>query len=256
VAAPIEHPPATPRVALVTGGAGGLAQGICLALAGAGYRIAFTFRPGGTAPDATLNLVRPFDPDVAAIGEDLADTAGARRAIDGVERRRGPVDVAIHTLGPIVVKPFERSEPDDYQQMIEGNVGSSVALAFAVLPGMRARGFGRLVFFGMNGSHDTQPAPLMSLYAAAKAAVVTFARTLAVEEAKHGITVNVIEPGDIRDKTADRRTARARTANNPTGRPGSWEDIADAVLFAIGDDAFYLNGMVIGVNGGRVEPHE
>jgi NAD(P)-dependent dehydrogenase (short-subunit alcohol dehydrogenase family) len=68
--------------------------------------------------------------------------------------------------------------------------------------------------------------------------------------------VNVIEPGDIRDKRADRRTARERTAGNPTGHPGSWEDIADAVRFAIADDAFYLNGMVLGINGGLIEPHE
>ena len=255
MAAQIVDSPATHRVALVTGGAGGLAQGICLALARAGYRIAFTFRPGGTAPQASLELVRPVDPGVIAIGADLSDTAGAAPVIAEAERR-GPVDVLVHAVGPIVVKPFERSGLDDYTRMIEGNLGSAVALALGVLPGMRARGFGRLVLFGMNGSHDTQPARLMSLYGAAKAAVVTFARTLALEEAKYGITVNVIEPGDIRDKTAGRATARERTANNPTGHPGSWEDVAAAVRFAIADDAFYLNGMVLTVNGGLVESHE
>jgi 3-oxoacyl-[acyl-carrier protein] reductase len=256
VAAQFEDSPATPRVALVTGGAGGLAQGICLALARAGYRIAFTYRPGGTPPLVSLDLIRPFDPGVVAIGDDLASPAGPVRAVDEAERRRGPVDILVHTVGPIVVKSFEHSEFDDYTRMIEGNLASSVALAFAALPGMRKRGFGRLVFFGMNGSHVTQPARLMALYGAAKSAVVTFARTLALEEAKYGITVNVIEPGDIRDKVADRHTARERIANNPTGRPGSWEDIAAAVRFAIGDDAFYLNGMVLSVNGGLVEPHE
>jgi NAD(P)-dependent dehydrogenase (short-subunit alcohol dehydrogenase family) len=256
VDAQIERPSATPRVALVTGGAGGLAQGICLALARAGYRVAFTFRDGGTPPDATLDLVRPLDPDVVAIGEDLAEFEAAGRAVEEARRRRGPVEVLVHAVGPIAVMPFERSGLDDYRRMIEGNLGSAVALAFAALPNMRARGFGRLVFFGMNGSHVTQPARLMSLYGAAKAAVVTFARTLALEEAKYGITVNVIEPGDIRDKLAGRRTARGRAANNPTGRPGSWEDVAAAVCFAIGDEAFYLNGMVLGVNGGLVEPHE
>jgi 3-oxoacyl-[acyl-carrier protein] reductase len=246
----------TPRVALVTGGAGGLAQGVCFALAEAGYRIAFTFRPSGTPPDVTLERVRRFDPDAMAVGEDVTEATGAVRAVEDVEARRGRVDVLVNTVGPIVVKPFETSGFEDYTTMIQGNLGSSVALAFAALPGMRARGFGRLVFFGMNGSHVTQPALSMSLYGAAKAAVVTFARTLALEEAKHGITVNVVEPGDIRDKYADRSTARERTAQNPTGHPGSWQDIAAAVRFAIADDAFYLNGMVLGVNGGLVDPHE
>jgi 3-oxoacyl-[acyl-carrier protein] reductase len=253
----IELQPAMSRLALVTGASAGLAQGICLALARSGYRIAFTFRAGGTPPDATLGLVRPFDPGVVAIGQDVTTAEGALGAVeDACSLRDSGVDVLVHALGPIVVKPFERSGLDDYTRMIEGNLGSSVALAFAALPGMRERGFGRLVFFGMNGSHVTQPARLMSLYAAAKAGVVTFARTLALEEAKSGITVNVIEPGDIRDKVADRRTARERTADNPSGHPGSWEDVAAAVGFAIADDAFYLNGMVIAVNGGLVEPHE
>jgi 3-oxoacyl-[acyl-carrier protein] reductase len=233
-----------------------LAQGISLALARAGYRVAFTVRPGGTPPAATLAIVRPVDPDVAAIEADVTTAAGAAQAVREAEQRRGPVDLLVHTVGPIVVKTFEQSGMDEYERMIQGNLASSVALAFAVLPAMRKRGFGRLVFFGMNGSHVTQPARLMSLYAAAKAGVVTFARTLALEEAKYGITVNVVEPGDIRDKRAGRALARTREANNPTGHPGSWEDIAAAVRFAVADDAFYLNGMVLGVNGGRVEPHE
>jgi 3-oxoacyl-[acyl-carrier protein] reductase len=145
---------------------------------------------------------------------------------------------------------------DDYRAMIDGNLGSAVAVAAAVLPGMRARKFGRLVFFGMNGSHVTQPAKLMALYGAAKAAVVAFARTLALEEAKNGITVNVIEPGDIRNKTATRAESLAIPADNPTGHAGSWEDVADAVCFAVRDDAGFFNGAVLGVNGGLVEPHE
>ncbi|MBD5633640.1 MAG: SDR family oxidoreductase [Candidatus Eremiobacteraeota bacterium] len=102
----------------------------------------------------------------------------------------------------------------------------------------------------------TQPARSMALYAAAKAGVVAFARTLAVEEAANGISVNVVEPGDIRDKTADRGAALSISATNPTGHAGSWEDIAAAVRFAVDDANGFLNGMVLGVNGGRTEAHE
>ena len=140
--------------------------------------------------------------------------------------------------------------------MIDANLGSAVALAFAVLPGMRERRYGRLAFFGMNGSSTTEPARGMALYGAAKAGLVTFARTLALEEAANGISVNVIEPGDIRDKEADRAASRAIAANNPTGHAGSWEDVAAAVRFATADENGFLNGMVLGVNGGLAEPHE
>jgi 3-oxoacyl-[acyl-carrier protein] reductase len=244
------------RVALVTGAAAGLGAGIAVALAADGYRVAFTYRPNGTPPDETRARVAEYDPDVLAIADDLAGATAAADLRAAVEARRGPLDIVVHAVGPIVVRAFAAARADDYRAMIDGNLGTSVALAAAVLPGMRARGFGRLVFFGMNGSHATQPARLMALYGAAKAGVVAFARTLALEEAHHGITVNVIEPGDIRNKAQTRAQARAMPAANPTGHAGSWEDVADAVRFVVRDEAGFLNGMVLGVNGGMVEPHE
>jgi 3-oxoacyl-[acyl-carrier protein] reductase len=244
------------RVALITGAAAGLGAGIATSLAAAGYRIAFTYRPGGTPPDETRTAVGEYDPDVLAIANDLGSFIAGEELVAAIEARRGPLDVVVHAVGPIVVRSFANSPPGDYRAMIDGNLGSAVALAAAALPGMRARGFGRCVFFGMNGSHATQPARSMALYGAAKAAVVTFARTLALEEARHGITVNVIEPGDIRNKAHTRDQARTMAAGNPTGHAGSWEDVADAVRFAVRDEAGFLNGMVLGVNGGLVEPHE
>lgn len=245
------------RVTLITGAASGLARGIAVALSRSGYRIAFTYRAGGTSPDETRALIEPNDRGVVAVAADFSTFDSAAHVVREVERLRGPVEVLIHAVGPIVVKPFARSTAADYHAMVDGNLGSSVGLALAVLPGMRERGFGRLVFFGMNGTHVTQPAPSMSLYGAAKAGVVTFARTLALEEARSGITTNVIEPGDIRDKNATRAQAREIAApNNPTGHAGSWEDIAEAVRFAVADESSFLNGMVLTVNGGLVAAHE
>jgi 3-oxoacyl-[acyl-carrier protein] reductase len=244
------------RVALITGAAAGLGRGIALRLAERGDRVAFTYRPGGTPPDATLALLRPHDPDALAIPAGFERFEAAADTVRAVEAARGPVDVLVHAVGPVVVKRFARCTPEDYRLMVEANLGSAVALAFAVLPGMRERRFGRLVYFGMNGSSVTRPARGMALYGAAKAGVVTFARTLALEEAANGISVNVIEPGDIRDKEAGRAAAAERAANNPTGHPGSWEDVAAAVLFATAEENGFLNGMVLGVNGGLTDPHE
>ena len=245
-----------PRHVLVTGAAAGLAKGVAQSFARDGERVSFTYRPGGTLPDATLELVRPFDAQAFAVAADFEEPGAAREAVRGVEAARGPVDVLVHGVGPIVVKRFARCTEDEYRRLLVGNLGSAVELAFALLPGMRERRYGRLVFFGMNGSSTTRPARGMALYGAAKAGVVTFARALALEEAANGITVNVIEPGDIRDKDADRAAAHAIAANNPTGHAGSWEDVAAAVRFATADENGFLNGMVLGVNGGLTEPHE
>ncbi len=214
-------------------------------------------RPGGTPPDAALALIRAHDPEVVARRRRLGALRGRRSdSSRAAEATRGPIEILVHGVGPIVVKRFARSTPDDYRTMVDANLGSAVALAFAVLPGMRERGFGRIVLFGMNGSSVTHPARGMSLYGAAKSGVVAFARGLALEEAAHGISVNVIEPGDVRDKEAERATARTIAARNPTGHAGSWEDVAAAVRFAVADGNGFLNGMVLGVNGGLPEPHE
>lgn len=248
--------PRSSRVVLVTGAAAGLAKGIARALAADGDRLAFTYREGGTSPDATLALLRAFDRNALAVPADFARPNAAEEVVRAVESARGPIDVLVHAVGPIVVKRFANCTIDEYRALVEGNLGSAVALAFAVLPGMRERRFGRIVLFGMNGSHVTQPARGMALYGAAKAGVVTFARALALEEAANGISVNVVEPGDIRDKEADRAAARTASAQNPTGHAGSWEDVAAAVRFAVADENGFLNGMVLGVNGGLTEPHE
>jgi len=243
------------RLALVTGGAGGLGRGIAFGLARAGFRIAFTHRPGGTPPNETLELLRRHDPEALAIPADATREAEAARAVR-IASERGPVEVLVHVVGPMVAASFARSSPDDYRAMVDGNFGSAVWMARAVLPSMRERGFGRLIFFGTNGSSTTMPAPVLSLYAASKSAVTSFARTLAAEEAKRGITVNVVEPGDIREKFADREEATRLPGKNPTGRAGSWEDIAEAVVFFASDEASFVNGQSLAVTGGLLEAYE
>jgi 3-oxoacyl-[acyl-carrier protein] reductase len=243
------------RLALVTGGAGGLGRGITFGLARAGFQIAFTYRPGGTPPNETLELVRRHDAQAVAIPSDATREAEASRAVR-IASERGPVEILVHVVGPIVIGSFSRSSPEDYRTMIDSNFGSAVWMARAVLPSMRERQFGRLIFFGMNGSSTTMPAPVHGLYAASKAAVTSFARTLAVEEGRHGITSNVIEAGDIRNKLADREEAIGLPGKNPTGRAGSWEDISDAVVFFASDGAGFINGQSLAVTGGLLEAYE
>jgi len=248
--------PPKSRAVLVTGAARGLARGIVADLAGAGYRVGFTFRPGGTPPDETLAAVQRRGAEAFAFACDHAVEGATADAVRVVEDEFGGLDILVHAVGPMLIRRFARSSLDDYRAMFDTNVRSAVEAALAALPPMRERAFGRLVFFGMNGSHATLPARGLSLYASAKAALVSFARTLSLEEAKHGVTVNVVEPGDIRDKEVDRSTARALAAKNPTGHAGSWEDVAYAVRFLVSDEASFINGSAIPVTGGLREPHE
>lgn len=238
------------RRALVTGAAAGLAAGIAPELVAAGFElVAITYR--ATPPDQTLAAIRAAGADATATRVDfLDDERTIASTLDELVREGGPFDTLVHAVGPLVVRPFERTTMAEYHEMFDGNVRSAVLCAHALLPSMRERRFGRVVFFGMNGASQTVPFRGFSLHQAAKSAVVAFARSLALEEAGYGITVNVIEPGDIRQKSIDRARARELIAGTPRGRPGSYQDVADTVRFLVDVDRDFITGAVIGVTGG------
>jgi 3-oxoacyl-[acyl-carrier protein] reductase len=244
------------RRALITGAASGLAAGIAasLALDGIGH-IAITYRT--TPPDQTLAAIERNGARASAHHVDFsADASQIEWALSKIAAEAGPFDTLVHAVGPMVVKRFERMTLEDYSEMFDGNIRSAVLAARAVLPTMRKARFGRLVFFGMNGASETRPHRGFTLHGAAKSAVVAFARALAIEEAEYAITVNVIEPGDIRDKTSTRAEALLRKSPIPRGRPGSYDDVADVVRFLIAPERDFITGAVIAVTGGLSEADE
>jgi len=240
----------------VTGGAAGLPRGIALGLARDGYDVVYTYRPGGTGPDATLQALKTEGFVLSAYPVDFLNSQ--EHVADVLERiaAQHAIDVLVHGVGPMTIKRFELATMNDYREMIDGNLRRAVQASSAVLPGMRRRHFGRLVFFALNGSSVTQAVRGLALHAAAKAGLVAFARSLALEEGRNGITVNIVEPGDIREKERTRAQARVLSANNPVGRPGTWEDVADAVRFLVRDDADFLSGVVLNVAGGLAQAYE
>ena len=222
-------------------------RGVAGSLAASGWfdRVVITYRR--TPPEQTLALISAAGVRGDAIAVDFLDheakiEATLAEAVDGF----GPFDALVHGVGPMVIKRFVRSTLADYHEMFDGNVRSAVLAARAVLPSMRERHFGRLVFFGMHGADQTEPARGLALHLAAKSAVVALARTLAAEEAEHGVTVDAIQPGDIRDKYRTRGQARA------SGEPNSatWEDIADAVRACVDPRSDLAGGRVVNVTGG------
>ena len=253
---PRVRPSSISRVAFVTGAAAGLPRGVAVALARDRYDVHFTFRPGGTGPEATLKLLKSEGASAHAHAIDFAaKPVDVARELAKIASEAS-IDIVVHGVGPMIVRRFERATPEDYDAIVDGNLRSAVQVAAAFLPGMRARKFGRMIFFGMSGSNVTMPAAGLSLYAAAKSGLVAFARTLALEEGRHGVTVHVIQPGDIREKHRARREARNQSARNAVGRAGSWEDVADTVRFLIREDSDYLTGTVIDVGGGLVGAYE
>ncbi len=244
------------RRALVTGAAAGLAAGVAAALPAAGFeRVAITYR--ATLPTQTLAAIESAGASAGAARVDfLDDEATVSAALDELVRNCGPFDTLVHGIGPLILKRFERLTMDDYRETFDGNVRSAVLATRSVIAGMRSANFGRIVFFAMLGSGQTQPFRGFSFYQGAKSALVAFARCLAIEEARHGITINVVAPGDIRQKSLPRAEALAREGANPRGRPGSYEDVSDAVRFLVARDRDFVTGAVLDVTGGLTQADE
>ena len=239
------------RVALISGSAAGLMRGVCVSLARRGHDIGCNFKPERDNADDTLAAVRAEGMDAQAFRADVADPAQAEDLVKQTVERFGRLDVLVCGAGPMLVRDLETTTLQEFRAMIDGNLTSVYACARAALSRMRAQKFGRIIAFGMTGSETTQGFRHLSAYAAAKAGVVAFIKSIALEEGPNGVTCNVICIGDIRDKSADRATAQTRKEyRNPTTRPGSWEDVGDAVAFLAGDGASFVNGTVLTVGGG------
>jgi 3-oxoacyl-[acyl-carrier protein] reductase len=245
------HDGAHSRVALVTGSAGGIMRGIAVSLGKRGLSVALNYRADRGNADESAEALRGVGATFCALAGDPATSDGAAALVRQAEETFGRLDVLVCGVGPMIVKDAYETTPAEFAAMVDGNLGSVFFSVKAALPLMRRQAFGRIIAFGMTGSETTQGFRHLSAYVAAKSAVTAFIKTLALEEGPHGITCNVVCPGDIRDKEADRATAQSRRDyRNPTMRPGSWEDVGDAVAYLASDAASFVNGAVLTVSGG------
>jgi len=250
------------RVLWLTGASGGLGPGIAKRLAGAGYRLGLH---AGSNVDKVRKLAASLTSsgtEVAVTSGNLADESVAANSLSAVRELLGDPWGVVHLAGPYHHADVIDHSREDFDAMIEGNVTTLFEVLRATVPVMRAQGAGRIVAAGMVGAHQTLPMRHNGPHLAAKAAVTSLIRTLALEEATHGITANVISPGHIPHKELDRVEARAKAAgpSHPMGMHGSYEDLAEAILFLLSESASYITGAVLEVTGGwmgeDVVPHK
>jgi 3-oxoacyl-[acyl-carrier protein] reductase len=226
-------------------------RGVCVSLAQRGFAVAANYRAPRTDAYDTVQAVRAVGGRIEAFAADVSDADQAAALVRSAQIAFGSVDVLVCGAGPMIVKDVQNTSLAEYRAMIDGNMGSAFYTIKAALPLMRERRFGRIITFGMTGSEVTMGWRHLAAYAAAKSAVTAFTRSLALEEGANGITCNVVNVGDIRDKDADRAAAlQRRDYRNPMMRPGSWQDVGDAVAYLASDDASFVTGSVLNVNGG------
>jgi 3-hydroxybutyrate dehydrogenase len=244
--------------ALVTGGGRGIGRAIAASLAQAGATVTILGRNRAVLDEVVATGDAHF-----AVTADVSDQAALDAAI-GEAAARQPIDILVANAGAAESAPFQKSDAALFQRMMDVNFMGVVFAAQAVLPGMKARGHGR--FVAVASTAGLRGYGYVSAYSAAKHAVVGLVRSLALEVAKSGITVNAVCPGftetdllagsidNIMSKTGrTREQAVAELAkHNPQGRLVTPQEVADAVVWLCGSGASSITGQAIAVAGGEV----
>jgi 3-oxoacyl-[acyl-carrier protein] reductase len=244
------------RTALVTGGSRGLGRAIALRLAGMGAAVAVNYRAQAAAAEAVVREIEAHGGRALAVQADIADGAQVREMAARVTSALGAVDILVNNAGVSYRGDLGDADDAQIEEMRRINVDGLIAVTRALVDGMKARGFGRIVNVASIAALGTAMAGT-TFYAATKAAVVVLTRRFALELGPHGITVNAIAPGFVlTDMAAAGRTEAdfaaiaARTMVRRIGRP---EDIASAVAFLVSPESGFLTAQVLTVDGGRMD---
>ncbi len=231
--------PTTPRTVLITGGNRGIGYALAEEFVAQGHRVAVTAR-SGAGPAGTLTVIA-----------DVTDAASIDSAFDQVEKELGPVEVVVANAGITRDMLLLRMSEDDFTSVIDTNLTGAFRVVKRASKGMLKARFGRIVLIssvvGLYGSAGQVN------YSASKSALVGFARSISRELGARGITANVVAPGFIEtDMTAELPEAQQAEYKKsiPAGRYGSAQEVAKAVAWLASDDAAYITGAVIPVDGG------
>jgi NAD(P)-dependent dehydrogenase (short-subunit alcohol dehydrogenase family) len=232
-------------VTLVTGSARGLGLAVARHLRARGDRVHVVWRTPGERAQA---LRQEFA--ARAHRADLVDPSQAESLVEAVLALDGRLDHLVHAVGEYLSGPLEATTPADLRRMLASNAESAFALFGAARAALRASR-GKAVFFGTSGLAGFRARRQTAAYAAAKSALLVLVRSWALEEAAHGVTVNLVSPGHVPHEDAHADTLdEARLERIPLGRPGTPLDVARAVAFLCSPEAEYTTGTELLVSGG------
>jgi NAD(P)-dependent dehydrogenase (short-subunit alcohol dehydrogenase family) len=242
------------RVAVVTGGASGIGLGVARRFAADGHRVAILDRDGQAAEAAAAELGAQGAAAVA-VAVDVADRASVSGGMERVRTHLGPIEILVTSAGIESFDPVLDITAEGWDRMIAVNLTGTFTCVQAALPDMLAGRWGRIVTIASSSAQSG--APRMAHYAASKGGVISLTKALAVELARQGITVNTIPPSLVDTPMVAQAQARGDFPGVevvgpmvPVGRAGTPDDIAGACAFLCSDEASYITGQVIGVNGG------
>lgn len=235
------------RVAIVTGGTRGIGEAISQKLKDRGYTVAATYAGNEEAANAFTERT-----GIPTYRFDVADFQACQDAVAQIEQDLGPVSVLVNNAGITRDATLHRMDRDKWDQVIDTNLGSCFNMCRAVIEGMRERKFGRIVNVGSVNGRAGQYGQVN--YAAAKSGIHGFTKALAREGAAVNVTVNAIAPGYVETdmvRAVPDKVLEKIIGTIPVGRLGQPEDIARGILFLIEDEAGFITGSTLDINGGQ-----
>jgi 3-oxoacyl-[acyl-carrier protein] reductase len=239
------------KVAIVTGGSRGIGRAVSVALARAGAKVVVNYSGNEDAAAETLRLVREGGSDGELARFDVGDADAVDQAISEIAKRHGRLDILVNNAGIALDQILLRIKPEELERTFAVNVGGTLWCCKSAMRVMMRKRQGRIINLSSVVGETGNPG--QAVYASSKAAILGLTKTLAREYASRGVTVNAVAPGFIEtDMTAGlpEPVKQGAIAQTPLGRIGSAEDVAAAVLYLASDEAGYVTGQVIRVNGG------
>ena len=240
------------KLAFVTGGSRGIGRGVVYSLARSGYRVAFSYNSSSRESEYIVKELSQLGVEVVAVKMSIESRSSVRHAITKIVAELGQIDILVNNAGIAQEKPFNTITDDDWDIMQAINLRGPFSMVQELMPHMVKQKWGRIInissiggqWGGFNQVH----------YAAAKAALINFTQSIAKIYSQNGVTSNAIAPGlistDMSEAELNTDAGRKKVEGIPSKRLGTVEDIGAAVVYLASDDASYVTGQTINLNGG------
>lgn len=243
------------KVALITGSAKGLGKMTALRLADSGCDIIINYVHSAIEAQKLCERIQAKGVRCLALQGDVSRYEDLQYVTETAVQELGGIDICINNAGPFVRerKFFNEYKQEEIQYIMNGNLLGVMQLDHLVLPMMRSKKWGRIIHFGFGHASEARGWPHRAVYAAAKVGLVSFTKTLSVEEAPFGITVNMICPGDIHGDNKEKLIADVEheiDPESPRGRPGVGEDIARVIAYLCEERSDFITGNIMDISGG------
>ncbi len=241
------------RVAVVTGGMGGLGEAICMKLGKMGYKVVATYSPGNTKHNEWLAEMKKQGYEFRAVPVDVTNFESCQQAVAQIAKDVGPVDVLVNNAGITRDTTFRKMDLEAWHAVINTNLDSVFNMTKPVIDAMAERGWGRII--NVSSVNGQKGAFGQTNYSAAKAGMHGFTKAAALEYAKKGVTVNTISPGYIGTKMVmaiPKEVLDSKIIPQiPVGRLGKPEEVAGLVAYLCSEEAAFVTGANIAINGGQ-----